>query len=126
VFSNGARGAHSSFLLWPFAASGFAGLGTENGGFATPQTLPSDFQTDHGPHADYRIEWWYLTTLQAADGAYGLQWTLFAPRLPEQVRMVSPQLDGSYRYLTYTMSPNVPVAGSVKPASLLTHLSMDR
>ncbi|MEM6683673.1 MAG: lipocalin-like domain-containing protein, partial [Pseudomonadota bacterium] len=41
----------------------------------------------HGPHPDFRIEWWYVTAnLKAADGKdYGLQWTLFRSALaPEQ------------------------------------------
>ena len=37
------------------------------------------FPADHGPHPDYRIEWWYVTAnlMDAAGGAYGAQWTLF-------------------------------------------------
>ncbi len=37
------------------------------------------FPKDHGPHSDFRIEWWYLTAnLQDASGEhYGAQWTLF-------------------------------------------------
>jgi predicted secreted hydrolase len=37
------------------------------------------FPKDHGPHPDFRIEWWYLTAnLQDASGEqYGAQWTLF-------------------------------------------------
>lgn len=71
---------------WPFAAlaQGFAGLGTDADGFAVPQPEPRfEFPTDHGPHPDYRIEWWYLTAnLQGEDGtAYGLQWTLFRSAL---------------------------------------------
>ena len=52
-------------------AQGFAGLGMNGGGFAFP--------ADHGPHPDYRIEWWYVTTnlMDAAGIAYGAQWTLF-------------------------------------------------
>lgn len=73
-------------LLWPFAASaqGFAGLGTATEGFGTPERpAVFDFPRDHGPHDDYRIEWWYLTAnLTAEDGtAYGLQWTLFRSAL---------------------------------------------
>lgn len=73
-------------LLWPVAAiaQGFAGLGTDADGFAAPQPEPQfNFPADHGPHHDYRIEWWYITAnLQAADGtAYGLQWTLFRSAL---------------------------------------------
>lgn len=70
------------FLLLPITASaqGFAGLGTATDDFATPQRPAQfDFPADHGPHPDYRIEWWYLTAnLQAEDGTdFGLQWTLF-------------------------------------------------
>ncbi|MEM8579322.1 MAG: lipocalin-like domain-containing protein [Pseudomonadota bacterium] len=73
-------------LLWPVAAlaQGFAGLGTDAEGFAVPQPAPEfDFPTDHGPHPDYRIEWWYLTAnLKGPDGSdYGLQWTLFRSAL---------------------------------------------
>ena len=68
-------------------AQGFAGLGTAAEGFSVPQPAPQfDFPADHGPHNDYRIEWWYLTAnLQAADGTpYGLQWTLFRSALAPQ------------------------------------------
>lgn len=61
-------------------AQGFAGLGGESEGFA--QVVPGkalEFPRDHGPHPDYRIEWWYLTAnLRDATGAeWGVQWTLF-------------------------------------------------
>ncbi len=74
-------------MCWlPFAAQaqGFAGLGTQVDGFSIPQPAPAfDFPADHGPHNDYRIEWWYLTAnLKGADGTdYGLQWTLFRSAL---------------------------------------------
>lgn len=65
-------------------AQGFAGLGTVSEDFATPQR-PAEFTfpADHGPHPDYRIEWWYLTAnLRSEDGTnYGLQWTLFRSAL---------------------------------------------
>lgn len=37
------------------------------------------FPQDHGPHPDYRIEWWYLTANlhDKDDRVYGIQWTLF-------------------------------------------------
>lgn len=64
-------------MVW---AQGYAGLGTPVDGFAEV-TRPADlrFPRDHGPHPDYRIEWWYLTAaLTGADGRdYGVQWTLF-------------------------------------------------
>ncbi|MEP4199172.1 MAG: lipocalin-like domain-containing protein [Aliishimia sp.] len=73
-------------LLVPLSAlaQGFAGMGTDAEGFTTPSPSPTfDFPADHGPHPDYRIEWWYLTAnLKAEDGTdYGLQWTLFRSAL---------------------------------------------
>jgi len=73
-------------LLWPITASaqGFEGLGTDVDGFSSPQRPAEfDFPIDHGPHDDYRIEWWYLTAnLEGLDGTpYGLQWTLFRSAL---------------------------------------------
>ncbi|NNU81449.1 iron ABC transporter permease [Halovulum dunhuangense] len=68
-------------LLAPVAAAqGYAGLGSAAEDYA--QVTPGRsfaFPADHGPHPDYRIEWWYLTAnLEAADGTpMGLQWTLF-------------------------------------------------
>lgn len=65
-------------------AQGFAGLGTTAEGFAIPKPgVPLSFPRDHGPHPDYRIEWWYLTAnLKGADGQdYGVQWTLFRSAL---------------------------------------------
>jgi predicted secreted hydrolase len=70
------------FALAPQAAraQGFAGLGTSGEGFAAVvpgKTLA--FPADHGPHPDFRIEWWYVTAnlTDAAGNAYGAQWTLF-------------------------------------------------
>lgn len=71
-------------LAGPAHPQGFAGLGTDAPGFAVPAPDPTfTFPDDHGPHPDYRIEWWYLTaTLQGADGTrYGIQWTLFRSAL---------------------------------------------
>lgn len=87
-------------LLLPLSASaqGFAGLGTLAGeGLAEPDPGKEwSFPADHGPHPDFRIEWWYLTAnLTDAEGTpYGLQWTLFrtamAPETAED--WGSPQL----------------------------------
>lgn len=68
----------------PSTAQGFAGMGSTAEGFLSPTPAPQfDFPIDHGPHPDYRIEWWYLTAnMQDANGvAYGLQWTLFRSAL---------------------------------------------
>ncbi|MEJ6397554.1 lipocalin-like domain-containing protein [Yoonia sp. 208BN28-4] len=78
-------------------AQGFAGLGTAADDFAVPEAgYEFDFPRDHGPHPDFRIEWWYLTAnLRAADGTpYGLQWTLFRSALAPEAGMgwSAPQL----------------------------------
>ena len=78
-------------------AQGFSGLGSEAEGFATPQPNPViSFPADHGPHPDYRIEWWYLTAnLKDDEGTtYGLQWTLFRSALSpgEAEEWQSPQI----------------------------------
>src|SRR5262249_35083183 len=61
-------------------AQGFAGLGMSGSGFAA--VAPGKklvFPADHGPHPDFRIEWWYVTAnlVDKAGSAYGAQWTLF-------------------------------------------------
>lgn len=64
----------------PGFAQGFAGLGMSGEGFAP--VVPGKifaFPADHGPHPDYRIEWWYVTAnlVDSTGTAYGAQWTLF-------------------------------------------------
>lgn len=69
---------------YPVAAQGFAGLGQTADGFALPDpAYRMHFPADHGPHPDFRIEWWYLTaTLHTADAMpCGVQWTLFRTAL---------------------------------------------
>src|ERR1700730_5693551 len=61
-------------------AQGFAGLGKTADGFAP--VVPGKtftFPADHGPHPDYRIEWWYVTAnlVDSTGTAFGAQWTLF-------------------------------------------------
>src|SRR3981189_908342 len=61
-------------------AQGFAGLGESAEGFAP--VVPGKtfvFPADHGPHPDFRVEWWYVTAnlKDAAGIAHGVQWTLF-------------------------------------------------
>jgi predicted secreted hydrolase len=61
-------------------AQGFAGLGMNGQGFA-PVVLGQKlvFPADHGPHPEFRIEWWYVTAnlTDATGSSYGAQWTLF-------------------------------------------------
>lgn len=61
-------------------AQGFAELGQTSEGYALPDPATRfTFPEDHGPHPEFRIEWWYVTAnLQDAEGTdYGIQWTLF-------------------------------------------------
>src|SRR3954465_12820584 len=64
----------------PALAQGFAGLGENAEGFSV--VVPGKifaFPADHGPHPEFRIEWWYVTAnlVDASGVAYGAQWTLF-------------------------------------------------
>ncbi|WP_375412145.1 lipocalin-like domain-containing protein [uncultured Bradyrhizobium sp.] len=87
-----ALSAKSSF------AQGFAGLGTDAGGFAS--VVPGNrltFPGDLGPHPEFRIEWWYITAnlKDSNDAAYGVQWTLFRQALApgaQQQGWASPQI----------------------------------
>src|SRR5216683_837088 len=61
-------------------AQGFAGLGMNADGFAPVVAGKTfAFPGDHGPHPDYRIEWWYVTAnlVDSAGVIHGAQWTLF-------------------------------------------------
>jgi predicted secreted hydrolase len=79
-------------------AQGFAGLDKSSDGFAT--VTPGRkfvFPADHGPHPDYRIEWWYVTAnlWDATGTAFGAQWTLFRQAMrpgPQQEGWESQQL----------------------------------
>ena len=73
-------------------AQGFAGLGMSGNGFAP--VVPGKklvFPADHGPHPDFRIEWWYVTAnlTDTSGSAYGAQWTLF-----RQAMTSGPQREG--------------------------------
>ncbi len=73
-------------------AQGFAGLGKSGDGYAP--VVPGktfSFPGDHGPHPDYRIEWWYVTAnLADSTGTrFGAQWTLF-----RQASRPGPQQEG--------------------------------
>ena len=64
--------------------------GADTVGYARAlEPRPFVFPTDHGPHDDFRSEWWYFTgNLDAVDGRrFGFQFTIFrgalAPPSPE-------------------------------------------
>jgi predicted secreted hydrolase len=65
-------------------AQGFAALSENAAGFArVAPGVKLSFPADHGPHPDFRIEWWYVTAnLVGSDGTpFGAQWTLFRQAL---------------------------------------------
>ena len=79
-----------TFVTFPAAAQDLVGqLRGDGAGYA--QVVPGKqlkFPRDHGPHPDYRIEWWYMTANLVDDQNrdWGLQWTLFRQALsPEAV-----------------------------------------
>jgi predicted secreted hydrolase len=80
------------------SAQGFARLGMRGDGFAPVVSGKKlVFPTDHGPHPDFRIEWWYVTANlnDAAGAAYGTQWTLFRQAMapgPEQEGWANQQI----------------------------------
>ena len=88
------RRAFAGGLAWlglgkPAWSQGFAGLGNDAAGYAgvTPGKAFA-FPADHGPHPDFRIEWWYVTANLTDTGgaAYGAQWTLFRQALAPGAR----------------------------------------
>ncbi len=73
-----------------FNLSGILGAGNGSGGDGadagfTRAMAPRafEFPRDHGPHLDFRNEWWYFTgNLEAADGRrFGFQWVIFRAAL---------------------------------------------
>ncbi|NRD48249.1 lipocalin-like domain-containing protein [Corallococcus exiguus] len=68
-------------------ASAMGGDGGTEGYARAMEPRPFHFPEDHGPHPDFRTEWWYWTgNLETQDGrAFGYQFTLFRSALsPEQ------------------------------------------
>ncbi|NLS04761.1 iron ABC transporter permease [Rhizobium sp. P32RR-XVIII] len=105
-------------LVFLFSAAGeaspqgFAGLGTSAEGFAIPKPgTEVQFPADHGPHPDFRIEWWYVTAnLKGADGKdYGAQWTLFRSAMApgEKSGWASPQVWLAHAAITTSAEQHV-------------------
>jgi predicted secreted hydrolase len=63
---------------------GFSASNPQNLGNTADPNYVISFPEDHGAHESFDIEWWYLTAnLQdEAGNVYGLQWTLFRFRNP--------------------------------------------
>lgn len=84
------------YLLWPRTAptpqEGFSLqglLGGEAAGFARAQAEREfQFPADHGPHPDFRNEWWYVTgNLQTPQGRrFGFHFTIFRFALAPEPR----------------------------------------
>lgn len=68
--------------------------GADTAGYARAVTpRPFSFPRDHGPHPEFRSEWWYFTgNLAAADGRrFGYQLTIFRSALsPRSIQRASP------------------------------------
>jgi predicted secreted hydrolase len=84
-------GAFLASLSSKAFAQGFAGLGESAEGFAP--VVPGKtfaFPADHGPHPEFRTEWWYFTgNLETTEERrFGFQLTFFrsalAPAMPER------------------------------------------
>ena len=88
--------AMTAYLFWPrpnpiesIAVRSALGAGDDNTGYQRAyQPRPFEFPADHGPHSDFRNEWWYVTgnLVDAAGRQFGYQLTLFrialAPTTP--------------------------------------------
>jgi len=75
----GLRSEPSGALTPPLSAVEILS-GADTAGYARAMApIPFQFPEDHGPHPEYRTEWWYLTgNLDGMDGRpYGYQFTLF-------------------------------------------------
>ena len=109
-------------------AQGFAGLGDIDATDFAP-VIPGKtfaFPADHGPHPDFRIEWWYVTAnLVDANGvAYGAQWTLFRQAIAagaEHEGWANQQIWMGHAAVTsaqlHRTARPLPAAASAKPVS---------
>jgi predicted secreted hydrolase len=73
-------GRVTAMLLLVAMSGGTRGDAESTGEYARAlEPRPFVFPRDHGPHPDFRNEWWYLTgNLQADDGRrFGYQWVIF-------------------------------------------------
>jgi len=92
----------TSYFLWPRSQPvGGLAVGTALGGGDSTgyqrayQPRPFHFPADHGPHPDFRNEWWYVTgnLADAAGRRFGYQLTLFRIALAP----VAPAADSAWR-----------------------------
>ncbi len=72
--------------------SGSRGAGARLAAFAkADRVVEFVFPRDHGPHPEYRSEWWYLTAVLTAAGGreFGVQFTLFRQGIEPGSRAVA-------------------------------------
>ena len=100
--------------------------GVADSGWARATTpRPFRFPRDHGPHAEYAIEWWYFTgNLNAGERHFGYQLTIFrrglAPQIPArasawgaQLRLESADDPNLERFVSsYRKGPQTPEPGA--------------
>lgn len=94
--------------------------GTGDAGFAhATAPRPFTFPRDHGPHPEYRTEWWYYTgNLQDAQGKqYGYQLTFFRSSLTAKMPVRTSDLATNQFYMAH-------FAITSQPAN--QHLSFER
>ncbi|MFW6093082.1 MAG: lipocalin-like domain-containing protein [Pseudomonadota bacterium] len=106
-------------LLWALQADAAAPLrldavlGDDGGGGFARADAPRKFEfpRDHGPHPEYRSEWWYLTaSLRGPEGeAYGVQYTLFRQGL-RSAPVIGGPWDASQVYLGHLALTDVAAA----------------
>jgi predicted secreted hydrolase len=95
-------------------------LSRTEGGFAQATTpRPFDFPLDHGPHPDYRTEWWYYTgNLTDEQGRrYGYQLTFFRSALSAEMPPRQSDLATNQLYMAHF---------AVTSAAANRHLSFER
>lgn len=71
--------------------------GADTAGYARAlEPRPFTFPADHGPHPDFRTEWWYVTANLETPGGrrFGVQFTLFRSALAPPTAGVAPTGDG--------------------------------
>lgn len=86
------------------AMSGGAAAGVDADAFARAvEPITFVFPRDHGPHNDYRTEWWYYTgNLQdTAGNAYGYQLTFFRSALAAQEPQRTSELATNQVYMAH-------------------------
>lgn len=107
-----------ALLLWPPAAvaaqlrlgSVLGETGLEDFARAR-EPRPFEFPRDHGPHPEYRSEWWYVTASLDSDAGerFGVQFTLFRQALSPQPVLPGPW-DASQIYLGHLAVTDVAAA----------------